>query len=522
MVGSETSSVVANVLVSGVESIGVISASVELDKDCIGSTSSEAVGSGSSVIGVDVVSPGIWGNDSASDWVVVICASPEIVLVETSSSDELVGINSLEATSMEVGAEETSVLRKAAIVVLSGSEALIDTSKDREALGDISTDKEGTIEVESGTSFPIAVVGSLVNAGTKLSPPTMADRLSAAIPVALLSLPRTVELAAVSTAGIDSVPVSRAIDGKVSEIESTSLSCGWGTTVSVGVSSSEVPEEVATIVVSGIVLSALVVKSELMVTSTAVGEGEIIRDELIMSSPDERVLAAGDDKVIDENDNVGISESTLVIIAPTFIPADIISVWLIVESASTETLAEISRIVVAAVLSVVLEILMLEMAWEGEPIKGSSVAVGTMSEMTKVSAEIVDERGSGVVGSDVANDAEATGSLSSGDSDEVLPGFNATLTRLETLGSAEIEMVVDTDSITPVAGSDDSLFKAVVWGVEVIWTELSIVFVGSVSGINTSPEFTMSLTEAMMLGTSVMATDVEVESDTTKEVGCVL
>jgi hypothetical protein len=51
--------VVANVLVSGVESIGVISASVELDKDCIGSTSSEAVGSGSSVIGVDVVSPGI-------------------------------------------------------------------------------------------------------------------------------------------------------------------------------------------------------------------------------------------------------------------------------------------------------------------------------------------------------------------------------------------------------------------------------------------------------------------------------
>lgn len=67
MVDSGTSSVIAGVLVSGVERVGRISTSAELGNDCVGSTSSETVGSGSSVIEVDVVSPDIRGGDSTSD-----------------------------------------------------------------------------------------------------------------------------------------------------------------------------------------------------------------------------------------------------------------------------------------------------------------------------------------------------------------------------------------------------------------------------------------------------------------------
>jgi hypothetical protein len=74
------------------------------------------------------------------------------------------------------------------------------------------------------------------------------------------------------------------------------------------------------------VISALVVKSELMVTSTAVGEGETTMDDGVVSSPDEIVLSVEDDKGSDENDDVGVSKLTPVTVAPTLIPADIMSV----------------------------------------------------------------------------------------------------------------------------------------------------------------------------------------------------
>jgi hypothetical protein len=364
MVGSETSSVVANVLVSGVKRAEVTSASTELDKDCIGSTTSEAVGSGSSAIEVDVVSSGIWGRGSASDWVVVICAASEIVLVETSSDVETVGTNSLEAAPTEVGAEEISVLNDVAIVVPSESGELIDASTDKEGLIDASADREGIIRVGSGTSVSIMVVGLPVKVETEPSPPTMADRLSItfeevlilgvwiiALSKILVTAPKIVELAATSTVGVESAPVSRAVDGKASEMETTSLSSGWDMAVSVGVSSSEDTDEVSIIVVSTSVLWTSVLKFELMVISIAVGEGEIL-----VSSPARRVLPAEDDKGNDEKDNVGISVSILVIVAPTLIPADMISVWLTVGSASTGTSAEISSFVVAAALFVALGI----------------------------------------------------------------------------------------------------------------------------------------------------------------------
>jgi hypothetical protein len=175
MVDSGTSSVIAGVLVSGVERVGRISTSAELGKDCFGSTSSETVGSGSSVIEVDVVSPDIWGGDSTSDWIVVICALSEIVLVKTSSSVEIVGASSLKAASTEVEAEEKSVLREVVMAVLSASEAVIDRSKDGEALADTSTDREGIVEVESGSSSPVVMVGSTIHVDIDVPSPTMAE-----------------------------------------------------------------------------------------------------------------------------------------------------------------------------------------------------------------------------------------------------------------------------------------------------------------------------------------------------------
>jgi hypothetical protein len=259
MVGSESFSVVADVLVSGVESVGMMLASSDPDKDCVGSTSSEAVGSGSTVIEVDVVSPSVWVKDSASDWMDVIRASSGIVLVRISSGVENVGVislkaastevgaegvsvlremveivdtNSLEAASIEVGAEEKSVLRGVTMAVLSASEALIDGFKDRETLVDTSTEREGIVEVESGSSSPLVMVGSMVPVDIDVSSPTIADKLSTtsekvlvvgvrivALSKIVVSLSIIVELTAISTAEIEDVWTTGVADGRSSEME---------------------------------------------------------------------------------------------------------------------------------------------------------------------------------------------------------------------------------------------------------------------------------------------------------------
>jgi hypothetical protein len=105
----------------------------------------------------------------------VICALSEIVLVKTSSSVEIVGASSLKAASTEVEAEEKSVLREVVMAVLSASEAVIDRSKDGEALADTSTDREGIVEVESGSSSPVVMVGSTIHVDIDVPSPTMAE-----------------------------------------------------------------------------------------------------------------------------------------------------------------------------------------------------------------------------------------------------------------------------------------------------------------------------------------------------------
>jgi len=195
------------------------------------------------------------------------------------------------------------------------------------------------VKVGSGISASIVVVRSPVSVEMSVSLPTMADRLSITAEEAVtlgawivalseirISLPMIVELTAISIAGVDGVSLAGVVDGNTSEIESTSLSSDWEMAVTVEVPSSEGNDELTTVVASKIVLSGLVVKSELMVMSTAVGEGVMTKDEISASSPADGVLSVGDAKGSDENDNVGISKSTLVTVTPTLIPADTISV----------------------------------------------------------------------------------------------------------------------------------------------------------------------------------------------------
>jgi hypothetical protein len=270
------------------------------------------------------------------------------------------------------------------------------------------------------------------------------------------------------------------------------------------------------------VLSALVVKSELMVTSTAVGAGETTMDDGVVSSPDEIVLSVEDDKGSDENDDVGVSKLTPVTVAPTLIPADIMSVWLIVEPVSTEIPAEISSVVGSAVAT---GRSVLAVVWGDETIRKSLVDVDTISEMDKGTSEIVGERYSGVAKSDAVSGAEETGGVSNALPGEMLLGSKASLLRLETLRSADVSVVIDTVSITSVVGRGDSTLSSpetVLWEVEVIWTELSIVSVGSISGVDTSSKLKVSLTEVVMLGIPIAATGVELKSDTNKVVDSVL
>jgi hypothetical protein len=259
-----------------------------------------------------------------------------------------------------------------------------------------------------------------------------------------------------------------------------------------------------------------------MLTSIAVGEGEMTMEDGLVSSPDEIVLSVEDDKGSEKNDDVGVSKPTPVTVTPTLIPADIMSVWLIVEPVSTEISVEKSTVVGSGV---VIGKSVLNVVWAGGTIKGSLVSVGKISEMGKGTSEIVDDRYSGVAMSDAVSETEETGGVSSNIPDEILLGSKASLLRLETLKSAEVGVAIDTVSITSVVGRGDCMLSSpetVLWRVEVIWTELSNVSVGSVSVVNTSPELELSLTEAVELGLSVTVTGAEPKSVANKDVGCVL
>jgi len=105
MVDSETSSVIAKVLVPDIGRVGVISESTELDNNCVGSTGNVAIGNASSATDADVGISVTIDGESVSDREFMTCVSSEVTLVGTSLSVIVVGTNSLEAASTEVGAE---------------------------------------------------------------------------------------------------------------------------------------------------------------------------------------------------------------------------------------------------------------------------------------------------------------------------------------------------------------------------------------------------------------------------------
>jgi hypothetical protein len=259
-----------------------------------------------------------------------------------------------------------------------------------------------------------------------------------------------------------------------------------------------------------------------MLTSIAVGEGEISMDDGVVSSPNEIWMSVEDDTGSDENNGAGVSRLTPVTVAPTLIPADIMSVWLVVEPVSTEIPAEILSVIGSAVA---IGRSVLASVWGDETVRESLVSVSIISEMDKGTSEIVDDRYSGVAKSDAESGTEEGGGVSSDVPGEMLLGSKASLLRLEALKSAEVGVMIETDSITSVVGRGDSTLSSpetVLWGVDVICTELSIVSVGSVSVVNTSPELEVSLIEAVKLGPSVTVTGAGFKSVTNKDVGCVL
>jgi hypothetical protein len=367
------------------------------------------------------------------------------------------------------------------------------------ALTGASVDEETMVEVKSGRSAAIVAVGPLISVFTKPSPPTTADKLpitsgntvvagiwSAVSPNVLVSLLKNAELNAVSTSGVDNVSTVAEADGKASEIESTSLSTGWELKVSVGVLSS-VDNVIA--VASRLVLSALGVKSEPKVTSTVVGEAEMIKDESVVSSPTGRSLLAEGNEADTDTENVGNSGSKPVGVAPTLIPAEIVSSWMIVRSASAEIVADTSSVVMSAVLPVTLGKSVSKVAWGDGTIDRSLVAVGMMLDIAKDTSEMIEERSPGVTRPGVADISEGKALASSTDSDKTLLGSKASLIRLETLKSAEVGMAMDADSVTSIAEIDDPRLllspKTVLWGTEVIWADVSMIFVGSVPGTGT-------------------------------------
>jgi hypothetical protein len=90
MIDTGLSGVIAAVFVSGVGRAGVVSASTEFDKSCVGSSNNGAVGNESLAIEADVGCALISGDESVSDWLVVIWGMWEGVLAATPSSAELV------------------------------------------------------------------------------------------------------------------------------------------------------------------------------------------------------------------------------------------------------------------------------------------------------------------------------------------------------------------------------------------------------------------------------------------------
>jgi hypothetical protein len=367
------------------------------------------------------------------------------------------------------------------------------------AMAGVSVDEETMVEVKSGRSAAIVVVGPLVSVFTKPSPPKTADKLpitssnavvlgiwSAVSPNVPVSLPKNTELNAVSTSGVDNVTTVGVADGKASEIESTSLSTGGEFTVSVGVLSS-VGNVIA--VASRLVLSALGVKSEPKVTSTVVGEAGMIKDESVVSSPTGESLLAEGNEADTDTENVGISGPKPVGVAPTLIPAEIVSSWMIVRSASAEIVADTSSVVMSAVLPVTLGKSVSKVAWGDGTIDRSLVAVGMMLDIAKDTSEMIEERSPGFTRPGVADISEGKALASSTDSDKTLLGSKASLIRLETLKSAEVGMAMDADSVTSIAEIDDPRLllspKTVLWGTEVIWADVSIISVGSVPGTGT-------------------------------------
>jgi hypothetical protein len=487
MVDSEFSSVSAAVFVSGVGRAGVISASMELDKGCVGPSNIGAVGNGSSAIEADVGSPPTSDDESVNPWVVMIWGISEGVLVATSSKGELVGAGSLEVISGDERVEETSIPSEVVMAALCGSTELINVSVDEEAMA----------EVESGRSASIVAVGPLVSVFIKPSPPKTADRLSitsggavvlgiwsAVPPNILVSLPKNAELNTVSTSAVARVSTVGEADGRASEIESTSLSTGWEITVSVGLLSAAGN---VTAVASRPVLPALVVKSEPTVTSTAVIEAEIIKDGSGMSSPIGRSLPAEGNEADTETDKAGISESRLVGAAPTLIPVGTVLSWLIVRSVSAEIEADTSSVVMSTVIPVILGRSVAEVAWADGITKRSLVAVGIISDMARDTSEAIEERSPGLTRSDTAGVSEGKALGSSADSAKTLLGSKAPLIRLETLKSVEVGMAMDADTVTSIVRIDDLRLslspKTVLWGTDVIWAETSVISVGSVSEI---------------------------------------
>jgi hypothetical protein len=177
----------------------------------------------------------------------------------------------------------------------------------------------------------------------------------------------------------------------------------------------------------------------------------------------------------------------------------------------------------SAVLPVTLGRSVSKVAWGDGNAKRSLVAVGIISDRARDTSEVIEERSPGVERSAVAGIPEGKVLGSSTDSDKTLLGSKASLIRLETLESAGVGMAIDADCVTSIVGIDDSKLslspKIVLWGTEMIWADVSMISVGSVPGTGTRSELRVSLTEVIMLGTSVVTIGVELGSNTAKEVG---
>jgi hypothetical protein len=473
---------------------------------------------------VDVISPVISGGESVNDWVMIDSTSLEAMLVTTSSKLVLVGTSSLEITPEIEGISTSSVV---AMAVLSAPKVLVNTSASEETM--VGTEGEGSILS--------VVLESLVSVSTELSPPTIADRLSmtpreavmlgvstTTLSTILISLPKMVGLVTASTGEVGRVSSTEAVDGKTAEIESTSLSSGWVIAVSIEISAGT--DGLVTVQISKLVPPTLTVKSELTLISTAVDEAEMTRDGSMTPSPADRASLMEGNEADTVNNDVGISDPRSVAVAPTLIPADMESNWLIVGSAITGIVAEASIAVISAVMSVTLGRSVLKVAWKDGNTVRSLTTVGIVSDTIRDTSETMEDSIPRVGTSDAASVSEGKRLGSSAGSVEVLLGSKIPLTRLGTLRSMVVGMAADADTTTSSVGIDDSGLvsspRIVLWGTEVIWAELSMLTVGSISEIDSRSETGISVAEAVILGPSVITDGGGVKSDRTTEGVCML